>query len=630
MSSLSALRRVLVVVVILLSGLTPALAEKRVALVIGNSAYSNATALANPRNDARALAEKLTSMQFTVMLHEDLDGQSFRVALGEFSEAALHADIAMVFYAGHGIEMAGQNYLIPVDARMRSESTAQFETIPLEQVLESVRGAKKLGMVLLDACRDNPFANSMQRKDGTRAVRRGLSPVPVDGERGLIISFAAEAGRTADDGDTRHSPYTEALLETIDLPGMEVNRLFRAVRAKVREKSGGRQVPIEYAQLPDEDIYLVGASSASSPVPVPPPAPVVEPAPPAEDPLLIYIQASARRDLAGLEDFMRRYPDHLRVPDAQRLVAQLREETSWTATQAADTAEGYEAFLAAYPQGDNATRAQERLAALRPPPAPPPPVQQRPTAQRPPPTHDYTGSCAPLNGAISVTGITADDTLSLRQGPGSGTPEIGELAFNAAGAHAVGCANGWCEVVYGCMRGYAFQGYLRADFAGPEFSVYQGIYRATGFAAGTWIPVLAGPADHYNPVSELPSEAYEIWVSTCDFNAGDPYGWCNVVWRNVVGWVYGAYLADAVGNQPAAASSPTDVPQPPVTTTGQSCFDLWYARNAVFASRGFCFTSAEGQKWFDNSQCYTSSPNLSAAEKSMVDTIKAQEKAQGC
>ncbi|MDR7124429.1 caspase family protein [Pseudotabrizicola sp. 4114] len=617
MRGLVALRQLCAAFALLVLGLSPALAEKRIALVIGNSAYSNATALANPRNDARALADKLASMQFTVMLHEDLDGQTFRIALGEFSEAALNADIALVFYAGHGIEMAGQNYLIPVDARMRSESTAQFETIPLEQVLESVRGAKKLGMVLLDACRDNPFANTMQRKDGTRAVKRGLSPVPVDGERGLIISFAAEAGRTADDGDTRHSPYTEALLETIDQPGIEVNRLFRAVRAKVREKSGGKQVPIEYAQLPDEDIYLVsGAAPAPAPAPAPQPVPAAQPAPPVEDPLLIYIQASARRDPAALEDFLRRYPDHIRAPDARRLVGQLQEDKIWAATQSADTAEGYEAFLAAYPEGGNADRAKERLAALRPPPAP-----------------EYTGSCTALNGALAVSGIPPDDTLFLRQGPGTSFGEVGELAFNTVGVHELGCSNGWCEVVHGCTRGYGSQTYLRAGVASQAFSTDQGNYSATGFATGARIPVLSGPGAQYAAVSELPADATGIWVNACDTNPGDPYAWCAVSWRNVAGWVYGAYLLDGMGRQPFAASQPVPAPAPqpaPVATTGQSCFDLWYARNAIFAARGYCFNSAEGKKWFDNSQCHTSSPSLSAAEKSTVDAIKAREKAQGC
>lgn len=150
-------------------------AEKRVALVIGNSTYENASVLANPANDARAMADKLGRIGFDVMLREDLSGQDFRIALGEFTEKALSSDIALVFYAGHGIEMGGRNYLIPVDARMRSEATATFETVALDSMLTTVKQAGKLGLIMLDACRDNPFAAAMQRTDGTRSLRRGLA-----------------------------------------------------------------------------------------------------------------------------------------------------------------------------------------------------------------------------------------------------------------------------------------------------------------------------------------------------------------------------------------------------------------------------------------------------------------------
>ena len=153
----------------------PAVAQDKVALVIGNARYENATPLANPANDARAVAEKLAAIGFDVALHEDLTGQAFRVALGEFSEKALNADLAIVFYAGHAIEMEGKNYLIPVDAEMKSEATAQFETITLDQLLQAVRSADQLGMVMLDACRNNPYATTMVRSNGTRGDSRGLA-----------------------------------------------------------------------------------------------------------------------------------------------------------------------------------------------------------------------------------------------------------------------------------------------------------------------------------------------------------------------------------------------------------------------------------------------------------------------
>jgi Caspase domain/Lysozyme inhibitor LprI len=362
-------------ILILLCLALPAAAQDKVALVIGNATYANATTLANPRNDAKAVAAKLQSIGFDVDLYEDLDGQAFRVALGAFSEKALNADLALVFYAGHGIELNGQNYLIPVDAKMKSEATAQFEAVPLDQVLGAVREAGKLGMVMLDACRNNPFAASMVRKNGTRAVSRGLAPVSVEGEKGIVVSFAAEAGQTADDGDTQHSPYTAALLEVLDQPGLEVGRMFRTVRAKVRQTTGEKQVPIEQMQLPDEEIYLV-----SGPAPVksddPAQAIKVEPPPPVEDPTVVYFTAVKAGTVQALADFIQRYPTHPRAEDARRMMASMEDDAFWETTKAAGTVAAYRRYLLVFPDGNYAPEAENWLALAQPPAVPdPPPVQ---------------------------------------------------------------------------------------------------------------------------------------------------------------------------------------------------------------------------------------------------------------
>jgi uncharacterized caspase-like protein len=292
----------------------PATAQTKVALVIGNASYTHAQALANPSNDAKAVADKLQGIGFDVALYQNLNGQDFRKALGVFSEKALNADLVVVFYAGHGIEMEGQNYLIPVDAEMKSEATAQFEAVPLEQVLSTVRNARKLGLVMLDACRNNPFAQTMTRKNGTRAVSRGLAPVSIDSDNGLLVSFAAEPGSTADDGDTGHSPYTSALLEVLDRPGLEVSKLFRSVRAKVRQSTDGKQVPIEQMQLPDEDIFLVSAAVKSPAAP------------------------------KGMTD----------SSDAV-------EVTLWQSAEKRGTRESFQAYLDKYPQGTFAAMARQSL-----------------------------------------------------------------------------------------------------------------------------------------------------------------------------------------------------------------------------------------------------------------------------
>ncbi len=593
----------------------PAFAENRVALVVGNAAYQNASALANPRNDARAIAEKLAGIGFDVILREDLDGQGFRVALGEFSEAALNADIALFFYAGHGIELAGQNFLIPVDAKMKSEATAQFETVPLEQVLTAVRSARKLGMIMLDACRDNPFAATMTRKNGTRAISRGLAPVSVEGEKGLLISFAAEAGRTADDGGAMHSPYTEALLEVIGQPGMEVGRMFRAVRAKVREKSGGQQVPIEQAQLPDEDIYLVaGAAPLQTQPQTPPPAPKTA----IEDPLLTYLKAVQSRDRAALEDFISRYPDHIRAKDARALVEDMVEQEIWASATTEDTEAAYRNYLLVFPQGAHRADAEARLAALAPPATPEPPAAA------------YTGSCTALTGPVSVAGVPFGETLAVRAAPDANAAMVGELPFNAAGLNHYGCQNNWCQVEYGCTVGYAFQSYLTDQGAVPVASPEAGYYAVVDHPLDRMVPVQSGPSPQYAWVSELPPDATGVYVTDCQAQAGNPVPWCSISWNNVSGWVSGQYLMGSNGRKPSVQVVAPAPAAPAPSTTGQSCFDLWYARNQIFANNGYCFTSSEGKKWFDNASCYTSDPSLTAAEKAQVNQIKEQERAKRC
>lgn len=519
--------RFLVMVVAMIAA--PALADNRVALVVGNSAYQNTPALPNPRNDSEAIAAKLTSMGFQVFLRQDLDGQGFRVALGEFSEASLDADIALFFYAGHGIELAGQNFLIPIDAKMRSEATAQFEAVPLEQVLSAVRSAKKLGMVMLDACRDNPFAASMTRSNGTRSISRGLAPVSVEGEKGLLISFAAEAGRTADDGDALHSPYTAALLATIDQPGLEIGRIFRTVRAKVRDSSGGRQVPIEQAQLPDEDVYLVSAETPPKP-PEPAAAPQSQ-----EDPLLVYLDAVQKQDRAALEDFLRRYPDHPRAKDARSLILAMAEKAAWDNAALLDTEQAYRNFLAAFPDSPHSVAAKGRLVALAPPPPPIP--EEVPEAPQ-----TSAQSCPYPGGPASVTNIRSNDTLFLRQGPSSKTAQIGELAFNSDGITIHSCANSWCVVEQGCLSGYAFQKYLTTEPQGDRTSAYTGVYQVVNHPADELLNVRSGPGTSYAIVAEMPHDAEGVQVIDCQQNDGEKFVWCYLRWNDVSGWSYAKYL----------------------------------------------------------------------------------------
>jgi uncharacterized caspase-like protein len=177
----------------------------------------------------------------------------------------------MVYYAGHGIEMNGVNYLIPVDAKFATDRDVQFEAIPFDQVMTVLEGAKKLKLVLLDACRDNPFAPQMRHTApaeataaastagatvGTRSIGRGLAEVKVTGAS--LVVFAAKQGQVALDGDSGDSPFAVAVVQRIATPGVEINKLFRLVRDDVMEATAGRQEPYTYGSLPgSEDFYFV-------------------------------------------------------------------------------------------------------------------------------------------------------------------------------------------------------------------------------------------------------------------------------------------------------------------------------------------------------------------------------------
>ena len=248
---------------------TPGLAQQRVALVIGNASYAHAPRLANPLNDAADVGAALARLGFAVTKLENTDHAALRQGLLAFTRAASAAEVAVVFYAGHGIEVDQRNFLVPVDAKLSSDQDVEFETVPLALVMRSVGRASGLRLVILDACRDNPFAASMQRSGATRAIGRGLARVEPTGE--TLVAYAAKEGTVASDGDDRNSPYSQALLAHLEEPGLEVGLLFRKVRDAVLASTGGRQEPFVYGSLSSRGVYLTARAEAvprpSAPVP---------------------------------------------------------------------------------------------------------------------------------------------------------------------------------------------------------------------------------------------------------------------------------------------------------------------------------------------------------------------------
>jgi Caspase domain len=236
-----------------------ALADKRVALVIGNSSYAHAPALDNPVNDATAVSIMLEGAGFQVVeTRSNLDLAGMGRVIRDFAMMTRDADVAVVFYAGHGIEVDGVNYLIPTDARLATDIDVEYEAMPLDRVLRVLEPARSLRLVILDACRDNPFVRTMKRTMASRAVGRGLAGVEPAGSN-TLIAFAAKAGSTAQDGDGAHSPFTTALLKHLIAPGLDLRIAFGKVRDEVLAVTGARQEPHVYGSLGGTTIALVPA-----------------------------------------------------------------------------------------------------------------------------------------------------------------------------------------------------------------------------------------------------------------------------------------------------------------------------------------------------------------------------------
>jgi uncharacterized caspase-like protein len=293
---------------------TPALAQQvRVALVIGNGAYEKVAELPNPTRDAADIGRALERLDFKVTQVKNATAQEMRKSVVEFGRSAEGADLAVVFYAGHGMEVSGENWLIPVGAELRSDTDIESEAISLRSVSLQVSKARKLGLVILDACRNNPFAAKMRRSLSTRAVARGLAPTePSDN---VLIAYAARDGTTASDGDGRNSPFTASLLRHIETPGLEISFLFRRVRDDVMAATRREQQPFVYGSLSKEEIYLrAPVASAQAPV-----ASAPAPADAAEDEKFwLAIQTST---VAGLyEEFLTRYPRSSHAAEARQRV----------------------------------------------------------------------------------------------------------------------------------------------------------------------------------------------------------------------------------------------------------------------------------------------------------------------
>ncbi|HYD30892.1 MAG TPA: caspase family protein, partial [Azospirillaceae bacterium] len=239
-------------------GPAPADPGKRVALVIGIGRYQYAPPLPNPPNDARAIAAALRQLGFEVDEQVDLDARDLTRALREFGLRASVADVALVYFAGHGLQVGGQNYLIPADARLERVRDLLYEALPLNLFMGELAQAKQLGILMLDACRNNPFVQQLAASGDpgkALAVQAGLARVE-DTPSDTLVAMATRADAVAEDGAGNHSPYTAALLEQLAEPGLELSLFFRRVRDNVLKTTNGRQEPYIFGSLGATPFYF--------------------------------------------------------------------------------------------------------------------------------------------------------------------------------------------------------------------------------------------------------------------------------------------------------------------------------------------------------------------------------------
>ncbi len=250
-----------------------ALAGVRLALVIGNGQYQAVPALDNPSNDAADVAQALRGAGFEVIEQRDATREAMARAVRDFSERLRNADVALFFYAGHGLQMNGENYLLPVDARIENPADVRFNTINLSDVQQEMEGSGRANIIILDACRNNPFVEKLSR-GGRSAPARGLGVMEATGEGSLIV-YSTQPGNVALDGAGRNSPFTAALLKHLATPGLEVRQMISRVRGDVLEATGHRQRPWDNSSLVG-DVYLGGPPPAAA---TPGAAPPSNPAP---------------------------------------------------------------------------------------------------------------------------------------------------------------------------------------------------------------------------------------------------------------------------------------------------------------------------------------------------------------
>jgi len=340
----------------------PALAsspkERRLALVIGNSNYQTVKALPNPANDAKAVAQLLNTAGFEVVMAFDLDRDTLKQVVSEFSARIVESgpnSAALVYYAGHGLQVDGENFLVPVDAKIEKETDVVEQAVRLADVMQALETApSRVRIVILDACRNNPFSALGE------AGGKGLAIV--DAPAGSIVAYATAPGTEAFDGAGQHSPYTAAFIRTVKQPNLPIEQLFKRVRVLVAEATDTKQMPWESSSLTSDFVFFTAdpnANVAAAPAVLPEKVAVAQLATRSVE--KAYEVVVAEDSVEYYEEFVRIYPTHPLCDRIRRLLSQRLQMIAWHKATKINSADAYKAFLSKHGNGDFAGNAKKLL-----------------------------------------------------------------------------------------------------------------------------------------------------------------------------------------------------------------------------------------------------------------------------
>ena len=476
--------RVFVAFSLLVCAVQAALAGKRVALVIGNSAYAKAPALTTPKNDAEDMAAALKAVGFTVILGMDLDKQGMERKIREFAAALAGAEAGVFHYSGHGLQVSNVNYLVPVDAELATATALDFEAIRFDLVQRTMERETKTNILFLDACRNNPLSRNLARALGTRSTDIGNGLAEAKPGAGTLISFSTQPGNVALDGAGRNSPYSGPLAKTLGTSNKDILSVLMAVKKAVFTATNEQQLPWEHTALL-EPFYL----NPSAPT---------QPQTPPSDSAETGEVAKLRQQIARLEEEVK----------AQRSKP---HEEAVLKQEIARLEELQNRLILQFNQG----------------PA------QRPQSPK------NSQECNRISGDYVVVNVKWNDPdggLVISNGPGMSAGRLGIIPSAGGGIGILGCQGIWCRVRYGCYEGWSSKLYL------AERSERQ--YRVVGVQPEDpeGLNIRSGPGFTYSQSGSISFNATNVVKHVCQSSPVDGTDWCLVSWQSISGWVAGRFL----------------------------------------------------------------------------------------